>query len=106
MGLLDFIKKKKDSDIMQKAVEKNSSGAKIKVLGSGCAKCIQLEVATKQALKNLKLNEEVEHITDFAQIASFGVMTTPALVINNKVVSCGKVLSENEISDLLKKSGF
>lgn len=92
----------KVSDIEAKKAEENNTKS-IKVLGSSCTKCKDLEIATIQALKNLNINEKVEHVSDFAQIASFGVMTTPALVIDNKVVSYGKVLSVDEISDLLKK---
>lgn len=73
----------------------------IKILGSGCAKCHALEKAVQTAIQELQLNVDVEHITDFAQIASYGIMTTPALVIHGKVVSYGKVLSVEEIKTLL-----
>ncbi|WP_294562029.1 thioredoxin family protein [uncultured Traorella sp.] len=86
---------------MQKA-ESQKEGAGIKILGSGCMKCIQLEKAARQAVQELNLDLKIEHITDFAQIASFGVMSTPALVLNGKVVSYGKVLSADEIKDILK----
>ncbi len=76
----------------------------ILVLGSGCAKCNQLEAATKQALSDLGINEEVGHVTDFVQIASFGVMSTPALVIDGKVVSVGKVLSADQIAPLVQQA--
>ncbi len=75
----------------------------IKILGSGCAKCIKLENSVRQALQEMHLELNVEHITDFAQIASYGIMSTPALVINGKVVSYGKVLSIEEIKSLLKQ---
>ncbi len=65
-------------------------------------KCIQLEKAARQAVQELNLDLKIEHITDFAQIASFGVMSTPALVLNGKVVSYGKVLSADEFKDILK----
>ncbi len=74
----------------------------IKVLGGGCAKCHKLLDNTQAALKELNRNEEVELITDFSVIASYGVMSTPALVVGNKVVSYGKVLKMNEIVNLLK----
>ena len=76
--------------------------AAIKVLGSGCAKCNQLEAATKEALIELGLNTAIDHVTDFAQIASYGVMSTPALVVDGKVVSYGKVLKKDEVIDLIK----
>lgn len=87
---------------MQKAEsEKLSTG--VKVLGSGCAKCNALETAVKEAMAELNINAEIEHVTDFAQIASYGVMSTPALVVNGKVVSYGKVLKKQEAIDILKK---
>ena len=86
---------------MQKA-ESQKEGAGIKILGSECMKCIQLEKAARQAVQELNLDLKIEHITDFAQIASFGVMSTPALVLNGKVVSYGKVFSADEIKDILK----
>ena len=79
---------------------KNSDG--IKVLGGGCAKCHELEANTKAALEELGVNEGVELITDFAVIATYGVMSTPALVIDKKVVSYGKVIKKEEIIKLYK----
>ena len=76
---------------------------KIKVLGSGCKSCITLAENTTEALKELDLEAEIEKITDFTQIAAFGVMSTPALVIDEKVVSYGKVLKSKEIVKILKK---
>ncbi len=78
-------------------------GASVKVLGSGCAKCNQLEQATLAALTALGMDAAIDHVTDFGQIAAYGVMTTPALVVDDKVVSYGKVLKENEVVELLKK---
>lgn len=51
----------------------------------------------------MHLDANIEHITDFAQIANYGIMTTPALVINDHVVSCGRVLNQNEVSDFIRK---
>ena len=73
------------------------------VLGSGCAKCNALEEAVKAALLELHMDEAVDHVTDFAQIASYGVMTTPALVVDGKVVSYGKVLKREEAKALIQK---
>ena len=75
----------------------------IKILGSGCAKCMELERATRTALSELQLNYEVEHITDFAEIASYGVMATPAFVLDGEVISYGKVLTAEEVKVLLTK---
>lgn len=74
----------------------------ILVLGSGCKKCVELEKNTVKALKELNLDKKVAHITDFAKIAKYGVMATPALVVDDKVLSYGKVLSVSEIKELLK----
>ncbi|PXV89407.1 small redox-active disulfide protein 2 [Lachnotalea glycerini] len=79
------------------------SGSSIKVLGSGCAKCNQLEAATLEALKELEMDTTIDHVTDFSQIAAYGVMTTPALVVDGKVVSFGKVLKKDEVIKILKK---
>lgn len=74
----------------------------IKILGSGCKKCITLAENTQTALSNLGLNAEVVKVTDFAAIAAHGVMSTPALAIDDKVLSVGKVLSVAEVEKLLK----
>ena len=71
------------------------TAAGVKVLGSGCAKCHALEDAAKAALEELNMDTTIDHVTDFAQIAAYGVMTTPALVVDGKVVSYGKVLKKD-----------
>lgn len=83
--------------------EKLKESAGVKVLGSGCAKCNALEEAAKLALKELGMDENIDHVTDFAQIAAYGVMTTPALVVDGKVVSTGKVLKKDEAKVLIQK---
>ena len=92
-----------DCESMEKAETAKTEGASVKVLGSGCPKCNALELATKTALAQLGMDTEIEHVTDFAKIASYGVMTTPALVIDGKVVSYGKVLKTEEVVAILKK---
>ncbi len=87
----------------ENAEKKAEKGASVKVLGSGCAKCNQLEAATKAALERLGMDTTIDHVTDFAQIAAYGVMTTPALVIDGKVVSFGKVLKTEEVVQILQK---
>lgn len=91
-----------DAESMAKAEKAKTEGAKVKVLGSGCAKCNQLEVATKAALEQLGMDAAIDHVTDFAQIAAYGVMTTPALVVDGKVVSYGKVLKTDEVVKILQ----
>ncbi len=73
----------------------------IKVLGSGCAKCKSLEKTTKQVVADLNLDATVEKVEDIQKIMEYGVMVTPALVINDKVVVKGKVPSAKEIKELL-----
>lgn len=82
--------------------EKGKSG--IKILGSGCAKCNALEAATREALGELGMDTAIDHVTDFTQIAAYGVMTTPALVVDGKVVSYGKVLNKEEAKILIAKA--
>lgn len=77
--------------------------AAVKVLGSGCAKCNALEDAVRAALRELGMEEEVGHVTDFSQIAAYGVMSTPALVVDGKAVSCGKVLTKDEAAALIQR---
>ncbi len=92
-----------DAESMAKAEGAKTEGASVKVLGSGCAKCNQLEAATKAALQELGMDTTIDHITDFAQIAAYGVMTTPALVVDGKVVSYGKALKTEEVVKILQK---
>lgn len=77
--------------------------SRIKVLGGGCAKCHELVSNTQSAFLELGEKQEVELITDFAIIATYGVMSTPALVIDDQVVSYGRVLKKDEIIKLIKK---
>ena len=75
----------------------------VKILGGGCAKCNQLEAATVEALTELGMDTTIEHIKEWGEIASYGVMTTPALVIDGKIVSFGKVLKKEEVIKILKE---
>jgi small redox-active disulfide protein 2 len=74
----------------------------IKILGSGCPNCDRLESNVKEALFNLKLEATVEKVTDLAKISSFGVMSTPALVVDGTVLFSGRVLSTKKIQNILK----
>jgi small redox-active disulfide protein 2 len=69
----------------------------IKILGSGCKNCETLKENTKLALKEMGLEAEIIKVDDFKDIMAFGVMSTPALVIDEKVVSVGKTLKPKEI---------
>jgi small redox-active disulfide protein 2 len=75
----------------------------IKVLGPGCARCQQLMENTRQALEALSKEAEVIKVTDVNQIAQYGVMMTPALVVNGEVKISGKVPSVEEIKSLLNQ---
>ena len=92
-----------DSESMEQAASAKTEGASVKVLGSGCAKCNALEAATKAALEQLGMDTTIEHVTDFAKIATYGVMSTPALVVDGKVVAYGKALKTEEVVAILKK---
>jgi len=74
----------------------------IKILGAGCKKCLALGDNVQAALNAAGKAAEIVKITDVVDIAGYGVMSTPGLVIDEKVVSAGKGLSETEISDLLQ----
>ena len=73
----------------------------IKILGSGCSKCQALTANTRKALAETGREAEIVKVTDFAEIAAHGVMSTPALVVDGKVISVGKVLTPGEIGKLL-----
>ena len=75
----------------------------IKVLGAGCKSCHEQYENAKQAVKDIGLSVEVEYITDMQKIMEYGVMSMPALVVNEKVVAMGKVLKVNEVVALLQK---
>lgn len=78
----------------------------IKVLGSGCASCHTQFENAKEAVKNMRLSVEVEYVTDLQKIMEYGVMSMPALVVNEKVVATGKVLKPADVEKLLQKLGF
>jgi small redox-active disulfide protein 2 len=73
----------------------------IKVLGPGCNNCKTLERVTREVVAELGINATIEKIEDYATIASYGVMSTPALVIDEKVVSTGRVPTPAHLRDLL-----
>jgi len=73
----------------------------IKVLGSGCQNCQNLASLAQRALNNLAIEAKVEKVTDHAEIMKYKILATPGLVINEKVVSAGRVPTEAEITTLL-----
>lgn len=74
---------------------------KIEILGMGCSKCKQLIANAEAAVQDLHVQAEILKVTDINKISEYGVMTTPALAIDGKVVSAGKVLSKEEISKFI-----
>ena len=73
----------------------------IKVLGAGCKSCHEQYENVKEAVKKLGLEIEVEYITDMQKVMEYGVMSMPAVVVNEKVVSMGKVLKATDVEKLL-----
>ena len=76
----------------------------IQILGSGCASCKTLEKLTISAVAEMNIAANVEKVEDITKILSYGIMRTPALVINNKVVMSGKVPTLKEIKEIIAKN--
>lgn len=89
------------------AVEDSSSclGGKyeysVKVLGAGCKSCHEQHENVKKAVANMNLDAEIEYVTDMEKVMSYGVMSMPAIVVNDQVVSMGKVLKVAQVEELL-----
>lgn len=121
MGLFNFGKKKEEkvpacacqcgcpteeldaSQLVKEVCDAPKGTMTIKVLGAGCASCHTLLENTQTAVATLGLGVDVEYVTDMAKIAGYGVMSVPALVINEKVVTMGKVLKPEDVATILKK---
>lgn len=78
----------------------------IKVLGAGCKSCHEMYENTKKAVEAAGINIEVEYVTDMEKVMTYGIMSMPGLVVNEKVVSVGKVLKPADVEKLLHKLGF
>ena len=76
----------------------------IKVLGSGCANCQKLEVLAKKAVEQLGIDAEVVKVTDMAEIMGYGVMSTPALVVDEQLKFAGRVPSYDDVVTILRRS--
>ncbi len=74
---------------------------RLQILGMGCAKCTNLAAVTEQAAKTLGIDYQIEKVSDLNQIMSFGVMMTPALVVDGKVKVAGRVPSVEDIKKML-----
>ena len=73
----------------------------IKILGSGCKNCLTLEKLTVEALTEMGIEAAVDHVTDLQEIMNWGVMSTPALVIDDEVVLVGRVPGPGKVRDLI-----
>lgn len=73
----------------------------IKILGSGCANCVTLERVTREAVAELGLDAEFEKVTEYADIASYGIMRTPGLVVDDQVLLSGRVPTAAQVKELL-----
>ena len=110
MALFNFGKKKEEKKVEEIKNEccpdlKKGEICCIKVLGAGCKSCHEQYENVKQAVKDMGLSVEVEYITDMQKVMEYGVMSMPALVVNEKVVAMGKVLKTADIVVLLHKGG-
>ncbi len=76
---------------------------KIKVLGSGCHACDLLETNVRDILATLNIAAEIEHVRDVNEIANYGIMGTPALVVNNEILLAGRTLPKSKLTELLKE---
>jgi len=74
---------------------------KIKVLGPGCAKCHQLEQITQEVIKELGIDAEIEYVKDIQKIMEYPILTTPGLVIEEKLVCSGRVPSKAEVTNFV-----
>lgn len=81
---------------------KGEANMNIKILGGGCANCKRLEQITRKVVDDNKMSAEFDHVTEYADIMKYGVMSTPALVVEGKVVSSGRIPSEAEIKTWLE----
>ncbi len=75
----------------------------IKVLGSGCATCKRLEATVRKVVETKGLQAEIEKVTDYADIMKWPILSTPGLVVNDKLVSAGRIPSEAEIATWLSE---
>lgn len=89
----------KTRQLLPNAVE----GARIKVLATGCSHCSAMRENTREAVKQMGLENELACISDFSEIARMGVMSTPSLVVDGRLVSSGKVLKPAEIIALISE---
>ena len=107
MGLFGFGKKKEEEKQVPTCCcgDTGSGGSSIKVLGAGCKSCHEQYENAMAAVKAMGLSMEVEYITDMEKVMGYGVMSMPAIVVNEQVVSMGKVLKSADVEKLLHELG-
>jgi small redox-active disulfide protein 2 len=74
---------------------------KIKILGTGCARCKQVEKTTREAVKELGIDADIEEVKDMMKIVEYPILTTPGLVINEELVCAGRMPSKAEVTELI-----
>ena len=94
---------KKEETPLSKNFTPVGDALSVKVLGSGCSKCNLLEKYACETLDELGVVYDLEHVRDYIEIAKYGVMATPALVVNEKVLVSGRVPTRAELKELLGK---
>ena len=103
--ITDILKKRGKKEVC--VVPAAQGGARIKVLIGGCAHCAKLRDNVLAAAEELKVPEgDIEVVTDLARIARMGIMTTPALIIDGRLVGIGKILPVEQVRELLQRSGY
>ncbi len=88
--------------ILKEDVKEDSLGLEIKILGPGCANCERLQKNVMEAVAQLKISASVDHVKDIKEIGRYGILGTPALIVNGKVKAVGKVPSVQELITILK----
>ena len=81
----------------------NTNIMEIKVLGTGCPSCKALEEATRKAVTEMEIDAHITKVEDMAEILNYGIMTTPALVVDGRIVLKGRVASVKEIKKILQQ---
>lgn len=82
-------------------MSEGNTAVNIKILGSGCANCVNLERVTREAVAELGLDADFEKVTEYADIASYGIMRTPGLVVDDQVLLSGRVPTAAQVKELL-----
>ncbi len=115
MGLFGFGRKKTEEKENSCCAASNAgksstcccgNPASIKVLGAGCKSCHEQYENVKAAVKALELNADVEYVTDMERVMAYGAMSMPAIVVNEELVSMGRVLKVADVEKLFRKLGF